>query len=167
MDVKESGYLLTALALLAASALIACGGGKSSDEKAGTELNGDHSIGTFLGELPVYPGAIEEINSGAEASGGELAGTAAAPPVGPSQVDVEAYGKVDLAVYDTVDSPQQVFDWYMTRMTDWTPAWSSRDDGSAQQRAMAVWTKDNGKEAAWMVADVDFGKTNLHLWFGS
>ncbi len=164
---KGFGCLLTALALLAASALVGCGGGRSTGENAGTGLNDDHSIGTFLGEVPVYPEAIEEPNSGAETSGGELSGTATAPPVGPSGVDVKAYTKVDLAVYDTVDSPQQVFDWYMSRMTGWTAAWSSRDDGSAQQDAMAVWTKDNGKEAAWIVAEVDFEKTNLYLWFGS
>lgn len=166
MGVRGFGYLLTALALLAAMTLVACGG-KSSDDSAGSGLNDDQSAGTFLGEVPVYPEAIEEINSGAELSGADISDTAMAPPVGPSEVDVKAYTKVDLAVYDTVDSPQQVFDWYMTGMTGWTAAWSSRDDGSAQQGAMAVWTKDNGKEAAWMVAEVDFGKTSLYLWFGS
>jgi hypothetical protein len=155
-----TGSFLVA-ALVMTAAYWGCGG-----KSTGSSSDAPPAIG-HLGAVPVYPNAIEEVNSDAEFSGQEIAGLPAAPPVGESQVDVSGFDKIETFVYDTEDSAAQVFDWYESNMSGWTEDWSSRDDGSAQHRAVAVWTRDGGKEAAWMKATEDFGKTTLFLWYGS
>jgi len=155
-----------AFPLVVASVLISCGGGKSNEAGTATVIGLAPTAVAPLGDVPLYPAATIEVNSGAEASGTVLAGTAAAPPAG-FGVDVKSYSSVGLAVFQTSDSPAQVLDWYKSHMTGWQEHWSSVTGGSADQQASAIWTKDNGKEAAWMAANTQGGRTDLHLWFGS
>ncbi|MGA2285218.1 MAG: hypothetical protein ABSG55_02980 [Dehalococcoidia bacterium] len=117
--------------------------------------------------MPVYPGATVEINSGADAPGVALAGSPAAPPAD-HDVDVESYSDVKTAIYQTSDSPSQVLDWYRSNMASWQEHWSSATGGgTATALATAIWTKDSGKEAAWMAASTQGGMTILYLWSGS
>jgi hypothetical protein len=182
---RSIAYVVIALALAAGAALVACGGGSNSsnDEKAqptaSQQQNGGNTPETkatesqatskpsgggssgSIGSVPVYPGANK--TSGGEWSGSE----AAIPALGSSDVNAGDYKTVQYAIYETSDGAQEVLDWYKDKMGDWKNkgSFSGGEEGSVG--AFGAWTKDDGKEAAWISVSEDSGTTTLSIFYGS
>ena len=183
-------YVLIALMLALGAALVACGGGDKSDkgqaqptveqqdnqdgqdqqeeptakatqEKQATAKSGSSGdSGGSIGDVPVYPGADEKTS-------GEWSGSEAAIPALGSGVDAASYTKVQYAMYETSDSASEVLDWYKDKMSDWKDEGSISGGSEGSAGGFASWTKDDGKEAAWISVGEDSGTTTLGIFFGS
>jgi len=183
-------YVLIALMLAFGAALVACGGGgdKADKEQAqptveqqqdGQDQQEDTPAaketpkkketpksssggdsGRSLGDVPIYPGA-KEITSG-EWSGSE----GGIPGIG-SAVDTADYQNIEFAMYETDDSPEDVFDWYKDKMSDWDEEGSFSGGSGSDYGAYALWTKDGGKTGAWITVGESDGTTNLGVWVAS
>ena len=183
-------YVLIALMLAFGAALVACGGGgdKADKEQAqptveqqqdGQDQQEDTPAaketpkkketpksssggdsGGSIGDVPIYPGA-KEITSG-EWSGSE----GGIPGIG-SAVDTGDYQNIEFAMYETDDSPEDVFDWYKDKMNSWSSQGSFSGGDTGSIGGFASWTKDDGKEAAWISVSEDSGTTTLGIFFGS
>ena len=181
---------LIALTLVAGAALVACGGG--NDNKAtptavdnqGGDQGGDEatstpstgakatpkattkataansgSSGGSIGDVPVYPGATNLSTS--EFSGSQAGGMLGSLPNGSD------FTKVQLAIYETSDSAQQVMDWYKDKMSGWDSAGTFSSGSGDSAMGYAAWTKDNGTIVAWISASEDSGKTTLSIMYGT
>ena len=135
--------VLIALMLALGAVVVACGGDN----------------GGSIAYIPVYPGATW-------VTGNELSGSEAAIPAIGSSANAATYAKVQLAVYETSDDPQMVLDWYKVQMKDWKeePMPGGSEAGAGPT---AAWTKDDGKEAAWISVGEDSGTTTLGIFFGT
>ena len=116
--------------------------------------------GASLGDVPVYPGA-------SEVSTGEWSGSQAMIPVIGSDVDAGNFSTVKYGIYETSDAANDVFDWYKGQMGDWKQEYTYSGSSGGQTAAMAVWTKNDGKEAAWLMVGEDSGTTSISIFFGS
>lgn len=173
---KRKSVAVAAIALTACIALIACGGTEDDAstptaegrvQTATPSANGTANTPVYLGEVPVYPRASMQVNSLAEASGAELVDSPAAPPFIVPHVNVGSYPVIQLAVYDTDDSGKQVLEWYRTHLE---PEWSFEGGGAGEGAAAAVWTRDGGEKAIWVVVHEGAGaagKSVMYLWSGS
>jgi hypothetical protein len=176
---------LIVTALVAGAALVACGGGDKNKEEKTTpvaqetkEGNGGEETptaketpaaeatkeeggggGDSLGDIPVYPGATK-ITSG-EWSGSE----APIPAIGGGE-NPSDYGTVKYGMYETGDSPDEVFNWYKDKMSGWKEEWimSSSGEGAG---SIGVWSKDDGKTAGWVTVSAEGGKTSLTIMAGT
>jgi len=176
---------LIVLTLAAGAALVACGGGDKNKEEKTTpaaqetkEGNGGEDTpaaketpaakatkeeggggGGSLGDIPVYPGA-NKITSG-EWSGSD----APIPAIGGGE-NPSDYGTVKYGMYETDDSPDEVFNWYKDKMSGWKEEWimSSSGEGAG---SIGVWSKDDGKTAGWVTVSEEGGKTSLTIMTGS
>ena len=176
---------LIVLTLAAGAALVACGGGDKNKEEKTTpaaqetkEGNGGEDTpaaketpaakatkeeggggGGSLGDIPVYPGA-NKITSG-EWSGSD----APIPAIGGGE-NPSDYGTVKYGMYETDDSPDEVFNWYKDKMSGWKEEWimSSSGEGAG---SIGVWSKDDGKTAGWVTVSEDGGTTSLMIMTGS
>lgn len=182
---KILALLLIVTALVAGAALVACGGGddkdgkdtpvaqetkegnggeetpaaKATKEDGGDAENGDGDSGGSVGDMPVYPGA-KEVTSG-EWSGSE----APIPGIG-GGANPSDYGTVKYGMYETDDSPDDVFNWYKDKMGGWKEEWimSSSGEGAG---SIGVWSKDDGKTSGWVTVSEDAGTTSLMIMTGS
>lgn len=178
-------YVLIALMLALGAAFVACGGGgeESNKEqaeptaaeqqqdgqeqqqadtpaaKATSKPSGGESGGS-IGDVPVYPGAKKTTS-------GEWSGSEAMIPAVGSDVDTANYTTVQYAMYETSDGAQKVFDWYKDKMSDWEDQGSFSGGSEGSVGAFGVWTKDGGKEAAWITIGEDNGTTTIGVFFGS
>jgi hypothetical protein len=184
-------YVLFALMLALGAAFVACGGGsdKSNNDQAQPTAeqqdnqngqdqqaeptakatqqtkatvkpgNSGDSSGS-IGDVPVYPGADKKAS-------GEWSGSEAPIPALGSGVDAGSYAKVQYAMYETSDSAQNVLDWYKDKMSDWKDEGSFSGGSEGGVGGFAAWTKDDGKEAAWISVSEDSGTTTLGIFFGS
>ena len=192
---KSVLYVLIALMLVIGAAAVACGGGDDNDnggsqgveqqDNQDSEENGDSQdsdeagdedaqdeedadaqdedsggSGGSLGDVPIYPGA-KEITSG-EWSGSE----GGIPGIG-SGVDTADYENIEFAMYETDDSPEDVFDWYKDKMSDWDEEGSFSGGSGSDYGAYALWTKDGGKTGAWITVGESDGTTSLGVWVAS
>jgi len=170
---------LIVTALVAGAALVACGGGDDKDGKdtpvaqetkegssGGEETPAAKATkeeggggGGSLGDIPVYPGATK-ITSG-EWSGSD----APIPAIGGGE-NPSDYGTVKYGMYETDDSPDDVFNWYKDKMSGWKEEWimSSSGEGAG---SIGVWSKDDGKTAGWVTVSEEGGKTSLTIMTGS
>jgi hypothetical protein len=179
-------FVLIALALVAGAALVACGGGNDNEnnkpaataveDQGGNGGGGEAEATTApkdtpkpstgggssgsLGDIPIYPGA-------SKVSSGEYSGSDAAIPMIGSDVDASNYNSVQWGIYETSDSADDVYNWYKDKMSDWHQEWSYSGGDETGAGAMVVWTKDSGKEAAWVIISEDSGTTELSIWYGS
>ena len=69
-------------------------------------------------------------------------------------------------MYETDDSPDDVFNWYKDKMSGWKEEWimSSSGEGAG---SIGVWSKDDGKTAGWVTVSEEGGKTSLTIMTGS
>ncbi len=69
-------------------------------------------------------------------------------------------------MYETDDSPDEVFNWYKDKMSGWKEEWimSSSGEGAG---SIGVWSKDDGKTAGWVTVSEDQGTTSLTIMTGS
>jgi hypothetical protein len=178
---------LVIVAFVTGMAFIACGGGdddKDNDKPAATKVvendnedagvddnaaptkeptakkNSGGSGGDFAG-VPVYPGADETMKG--EWSGAE----AMVPGVGLRGADPADFDTVKYGMYESDDSPEDVFLWYKDNMGDWNEDWVFARSGSIGGGGMSVWSKDDGKSAAWILVSEDSGKTSLTIMSAS
>jgi len=165
---KILALLLIVTALVAGAALVACGGGddKDKDEKATPVAqetkeaeNGDGDSGGSLEDIPIYPGA-KKVTSG-EWSGAD----APLPGIGGGE-NPSDYGTVKYGMYETDDSPDEVFNWYKDKMSGWKEEWimSSSGEGAG---SIGVWSKDDGKTTGWVTVGEEGGTTSLTIMAGS
>ena len=173
---------LMVMALAAGAALVACGGG-GDDDKDGKatpaaqetkEGNGEEEEtpaaedgdegngggGGSLEDVPIYPGA-EKISSG-EWSGSEALIPAIGEGENPSDFGIVKYG-----MYETDDPSDEVFDWYKDKMSGWKEEWTFAGGGEDNAGGIGVWSKDDGKTAAWVVVGEEGGKTSLTIMTGT
>ena len=183
-------YVLIALMLAFGAALVACGGGGDNEKdnkeptvaeqqqdgqdqqedtpaaketpkkKETPESSSGGDSGGSIGDVPIYPGA-KEITSG-EWSGSE----GGIPGIG-SGVDTADYQNIEFAMYETDDSPEDVFDWYKDKMSDWDEEGSFSGGSGSDYGAYALWTKDGGKTGAWITVGASDGTTSLGVWVAS
>jgi hypothetical protein len=173
---------LIVTALAAGAAFVACGGGDDKDKEekatpvaqetkegnggeetpaaeATEEDEGDGGSSGSVGDMPVYPGA-KEVTSG-EWSGSE----APIPGIG-GGANPSDYGTVKYGMYETDDSPDDVFNWYKDKMSGWKEEWimSSSGEGAG---SIGVWSKDDGKTSGWVTVSEEGGTTSLMIMTGS
>jgi len=185
---KTLAFLLVALTLVAGAAFVACGGGDDKKEngdkttpvaeetketdgedtpaaketpavKETKEADGGDSGGS-LASVPIYPGA-DEVMTG-EWSGDE----ALIPAIGNGENPAD-FEKVKYGIYETDDSPDKVFEWYKDKMSGWKEEWVFATSGEQGAGGIGVWSKDDGKTAAWIMVGEDSGKTSLTVMTGS
>jgi len=182
---KILALFLIVMALVAGAAFVACGGGGDDDKdgkdtpaaqetkegnggeetpaaKATKEEDGDGDGGDgggSLGDVPIYPGA-EEVSSG------EWSGSDALVPGMGSEVDPTAFDTVKYGMYETDDAPDEVFDWYKDEMSGWKEEWTFSSGGEEDAGSIGIWSKDDGKAAAWIVVAEEEGKTSLTIMTG-
>jgi hypothetical protein len=181
---KSVLYVLIALLLVIGAAAVACGGGDNGDgenkeptaaeeqngqdqqdtpaaeatqEEATPESGGDGGSGGSLGDVPVYPGANK-------ITGGEWSGSEGMIPGIGSELDTADYQNIEFAMYETSDSPDDVFNWYKDKMSGWDEQGSFSGGSGSDYGAYALWTKDGGKTAAWVTIGTSDGTTELGLW---
>ena len=172
---------LIAMALATGAAFVACGGGGDKDKgdkttpaaqetKEGnggedtpaakaTKEDGGGDSGGSVADIPVYPGA-KKITSG------EWAGSdAPIPGIGGGE-NPSDFGTVKYGMYETDDSPDEVFNWYKDKMSGWKEEWimSSSGEGAG---SIGVWSKDDGKTAGWVTVSEESGTTSLTIMTGS
>jgi hypothetical protein len=173
---------LIVTALVAGAAFVACGGGDDKDKdgkdtpvaqetkegnggedtpaaKATKEDGGGGDSGGSVADVPVYPGA-KKITSG------EWAGSdAPIPGIGGGE-NPSDYGTVKYGMYETDDSPDEVFNWYKDEMSGWKEEWimSSSGEGAG---SIGVWSKDDGKTTGWVTVSEEGGTTSLTIMTGS
>ena len=181
---KILALFLIVMALVAGAAFVACGGGgddKDKEEKATPaaqetkegnggeetpaakatkEEDGDGDGGGSLGDVPIYPG-VKEVSSG-EWSGSD----ALVPGIG-SEVDPTAFDTVKYGMYESDDAPDEVFDWYKDEMSGWKEEWTFSNAGDEGAGSIGIWSKDDGKAAAWIVVAEEEGKTSLTIMTGA
>ncbi len=188
---KTVTYVLIAIMLALGAAFVACGGGsdksnndqaqptveqqdnqdgqdqqaeptaEATQEKKATAKSGSSGDSSgSIGDVPVYPGADKKAS-------GEWSGSEAAIPALGSGVDAGSYAKVQYAMYETSDSAQDVLDWYKDKMSDWEDQGTFSGGSEGSVGGFASWTKDGGKEAAWISVGEDSGTTTLGIFFGS
>ena len=177
---------LIVTALVAGAAFVACGGGDDKDKgekptavvQEDEEDNGEEETpaakatkedeedeedegdsGGSVADVPVYPGA-EKISSG-EWSGSD------APIMGiGGGEDPSSYGTVKYGMYETDDSPDEVFDWYKDKMKGWREDWVMSSSGEDGGGSIGVWSKDDGKTTAWVTVGEEGGTTSLTIMAG-
>lgn len=127
--------------------------------KATAKADDSGDSGGSIGDVPVYPDATKVSSS-------EFSGSQAGGILG-SDADASDFTKVQLVMYTTSDSAQQVLDWYKDKMSDWDQAgtFSSGDESGAM--GYAAWTKDDGTVAAWISVAEGDGTTTLNLMYGT
>lgn len=173
-------YLLIVVALVAGAAFVACGDDEeeaappaaTTEAEAPTEAETEEAVveeeeedeeegraEASIADVPVYPGA-KKIQSG-EWSGGE----AAIPMLG-APVEAEEYGTIEFAMFETGDSADDVFSFYKDEMGDWEELWTFSGGGEEGMAGMGIWTKDDGKVAAWVVVGEEDGTTSLMIAVG-
>lgn len=189
---KALVFTLMIAALFACATAISCGGGDEGEEKEpvaaetkeaeeedtptvkkteapekktpaaeATNEEEEEGEGESLEGVPIYPGA-NKIASG-EWSGSEMP----IPMIG-SPTNPEDYGNVHYAMYEVDDPPNEVFDWYKDKMSGWKEEWTfSGGDSETGAAGFGVWTKDDGKTAAWVVVGEDQDVTSLVIMTGS
>jgi hypothetical protein len=172
---------LIVTALVAGAAFVACGGGDDDKEekatpaaqetkegnggeetpaaKATKEDGGNGDGGGSLGDVPIYPGAKK-------VSSGEWSGSDALVPGIGSEVDPTAFDTVKYGMYETDDAPDEVFDWYKDEMSGWKEEWVFSSGGEEGAGSIGIWSKDDGKAAAWIVVAEEEGKTSLTIMTG-
>ncbi|MGB6838334.1 MAG: hypothetical protein WBF66_11625 [Dehalococcoidia bacterium] len=180
---KVGIYLLIVVALVAGAAFVACGDEEeeaappaaTTEAEAPTEAETEEAVveeeeeeaeeeeedageAASIADVPVYPGA-KKIQSG-EWSGGE----AAIPMLG-APVEAEEYGTIEFAMFETGDSADEVFSFYKDEMGDWEELWTFSGSGE-EAVGMGIWTKDDGKVAAWVVVGEEDGTTSLMIAVG-
>jgi uncharacterized protein YgiB involved in biofilm formation len=69
-------------------------------------------------------------------------------------------------MYETDDSPDEVFNWYKDKMSGWKEEWimSSSGEGAG---SIGVWSKDDGKTTGWVTVGEEGGTTSLTIMAGS
>ena len=185
---KTLAFFLVALTLVAGAAFVACGGGdddkengdkttpvaeetketdgedtpEEKDTPAAKETKEDDGgdSGGSLDNVPIYPGA-DEVMTG-EWSGDE----ALIPAIGDGENPAD-FEKVKYGIYETDDSPDDVFEWYKDKMSGWKEEWVFATSGEEGAGGIGVWSKDDGKTAAWIMVGEDSGKTSLTVMTGS
>jgi len=186
---KSLIFILIGLMLAFGAAFVACGGGDDKDKgglinveqqdnqdnqdnqdsqdsqdtpaaKATKKPSSGGDSSASLGDVPIYPGA-KKITSG------EFSGSDAAIPGIGSGVDAADYQNVEYAMYETDDSPEDVYDWYKDNMDGWDETGSFSGGSGEDFGAYAYWTKDDGKTAAWISVSQSDGTTSLGVWVAS
>lgn len=173
-------YLLIVVALVAGAAFVACGGEEeeeaappaaATEAEAPTEAETeeavveeeeeeeeDGAVEASIADVPVYPGA-KKTQSG-EWSGGE----AAIPMLG-APIEAAEYGTIEFAMFETGDPANDVFSFYKDEMKDWEELWTFSGSGE-EAVGMGIWTKDEGKVAAWVVVGEEDDTTSLMIAVG-
>ena len=177
---KSLLYVLIALMLVIGAAAVACGGGgdngdkdskeptvaeeqdgtpeaEATEEEATPESSGDGASSGSFADVPVYPGATE-------ITSGEWSGSEGMIPGLGSELDTEDFQKIEFAMYETDDSLDDVFDWYKDKMGDWNEEGSASGGSGGEAGAYGLWTKDDGKVAAWITVGEVGGTTSLGVW---
>jgi hypothetical protein len=178
MKLRLKPFLLL-LALMAASLLVlgaACGGG--DDEEAAPaegspgaeetamppgeteEPSGDEGEdgggGGEAPDIPVLPGATETFTgtfTGSDLPFGGFAGT--------SSLDPEEFSEVQYGVFETDESVDSVVDFYKDQFKDWKEEYTFGGDTEGEAFQMIVWSSDDGKVGAWMMATESEGTTSV------
>lgn len=177
--------LLVVVALVAGAAFVACGDEEeeeaappaaATEAEAPTEAETEEAVveeeeegeeeeeeedgagEASIADVPVYPGA-EKTQSG-EWSGGE----AAIPMMG-APIEAGEYGTIEFAMFETDDSADEVFSFYKDEMGDWEEVWTFSGSGE-EAVGMGIWTKDEGKVAAWVVVGEEDDTTSLMIAVG-
>jgi hypothetical protein len=176
---KILALFLIVMALVAGAAFVACGGGDDDKDGKATPVaeedkdgNGEEEEATpaaededngggggSLGDVPIYPG-VKEVSSG------EWSGSDALVPGMGSEVDPTAFDTVKYGMYETDDAPDEVFDWYKDEMSGWKEEWVFSSGGEEGAGSIGIWSKDDGKAAAWIVVAEEEGKTSLTIMTG-
>jgi hypothetical protein len=175
---KILALFLIVMALVAGAAFVACGGGDDDKDGKATPVaeedkdgNGEEEAtpaaededngggGGSLGDVPIYPG-VKEVSSG------EWSGSDALVPGMGSEVDPTAFDTVKYGMYETDDAPDEVFDWYKDEMSGWKEEWVFSSGGEEGAGSIGIWSKDDGKAAAWIVVAEEEGKTSLTIMTG-
>jgi hypothetical protein len=108
----------------------------------------------------VYPGA-EKITS-VEWSGSDVPIPMIGAPKSP-----EDYANVKFGMYESDDPAQEVFDWYKNEMKGWNEEWTFSGGAEEGAAGMGVWTKDDGKTAAWVLVGEEEEVTSLIILVGA
>jgi hypothetical protein len=184
-------FFLIVMALVASAAFVACGGGGKKEDKStpvaqetqagnetpaakattsgnktpaakATTATGGTTGGSSdsLGDIPVYPGA-NKITSG------EWAGADAPIPAIGGGENPSNFGTVKYGMYQTDDSPDTVFSWYKDKMSGWKEEWTFAGSGEGNAGGIGVWSKDDGKTAAWVVVGEQDNQTSLTIMTGT
>jgi hypothetical protein len=173
---------LIVMAVVAGAAFVACGGGGNKEEKATpaaqetqegnggeatpaaeatTEENGGGGNGGgSLEDVPVYPGA-KKVSSG-QWSGSE----AMIPAIGGGE-NPSDFGTINYGMYETNDAPDKVFDWYKDKMSGWKEEWTFSGGDTDNAGAIGIWSKNDGKTAAWVMVSQEDSTTSLTIMTGS
>ena len=177
-------YVLIASMLALGAAFVACGGGskKSNNEQVqpttqqqdngqnqnqqeqatpaakATATSGGSSSGNFA-DVPIYPGATE-VTSG-QWSGSD----AGIIPSG--DLDPSKYQNMQYAMYESNDSPDDVYNWYKDNMDGWDLKESFAGGSGGDYGAYALWSKDNDATVAWLTVGTSGDVTNLGIWVGT
>jgi hypothetical protein len=162
-------WLLALVAVVAAAFLllaVACGGGEKESPKASptttaaktptaatkTPAAGETPEKTPAGEagelssIAAYPGAKEFY------SGPFNSGEVFPIPLGSDvPISPDEYGGIQYTIYETSDSSEEVVGFYKEEFKDWKEEGTFDLEQVAGQKGEAVvWTKDDGKVAAWL-----------------
>lgn len=172
-------YLLIVVALVAGAAFVACGGGEeeeaappaaATEAEAPTEAETEEAVveeegeedgageAVSIADVPVYPGAKEVYS-------GEWSGAEAAIPMLGAPIEAAEYGTIEYAMLETGDSADEVFSFYEDEMGDWEEVWTFSGSGE-EAVGMGIWTKDDGKVAAWVVVTEEDDTTSLMIAVG-
>jgi hypothetical protein len=183
---------LIVMTLAAGAALVACGGGDKNKEekttpvaqetKAGNETpaakattsgnktpaakattaTGGTTGGSSdsLGDIPVYPGA-NKITSG------EWSGADAPIPAMGGGENPSDFGTVKYGMYETDDGAETVYNWYKDKMSGWKEEWTYGGTSDGSWSGIGIWSKDDGKTAAWITVSEEGGKTSLTIMTGT
>jgi hypothetical protein len=172
--------VLVVLALVLGAGMVACGGGgdksneesgqptaeqqqdngdNSNQEEAATpeEKSSDNKASGSFADVPLYPG-VDEITTG------EFSGSDAGIPGISGDLNPEDYSSVEYGLYETSDDPEDVYNWYKDNMDGWDEQGSFSGGSDGDYGAYAIWSKDDGKTAAWITISMSDDLTNLGIW---
>ncbi len=171
-------YLLIVVALAAGAAFVACGGDEDEDGGKATpvaEENGDGEATPVaeenggaedgggegsIADVPVYPGAKKT-------DSGEWSGSEALIPAIGGDLEAADYTKIEYGIYECEDSSDEVFDWYKDKMNGWKEEFTLSSSGEEGGGGVGIWSKDDGKVAAWITVSEEDGTTSLMIMVGS
>jgi hypothetical protein len=169
---------LIVMALVAGAAFVACGGGGNKEEKttpaaqetqagnetpaakATTQEGGGGGSSASMGDIPVYPGATKTTS-------GEWSGADAPIPAFGGGENPSSFGTVQYAMYETGDGAETVYNWYKDKMDGWKEEWTFSGSSDGGWSGIGIWSKDDGKTAAWITVSEDQGTTTLTIMTGS
>jgi hypothetical protein len=86
---------------------------------------------------------------------------------GISDLDPEEFGEVRYTVFETDDSVDSMVDFYKKEFKGWKEEFSFGGDAEGEAFKMMVWSRDDGKVGAWMMATEGDGTTSVVVVTGA